>query len=83
MCSSPHNMAMFDQLLDDLAVTVSKRPKGIRKGQAWFNRLYELRPDLADSIRGGPLDPFYDDKLLKNAWAWLMEKAENEPRSND
>ena len=32
-----------------------------RKGQAYFNYLYQLYPDVADKIRGTEFDPFYAD----------------------
>ena len=32
---------------------------GERKGQAAFNHLVEVRPELANAIRGTTLDPFY------------------------
>ena len=32
-----------------------------RKGQAYFNYLYQLHPDVADEIRGTEYDPFYAD----------------------
>lgn len=34
-----------------------------RYGQYWFNCLYYLRADLADSIRGTSYDPFYRDSV--------------------
>ena len=30
-----------------------------RKGQAYFNYLYQLHPDVANEIRGTEYDPFY------------------------
>lgn len=36
-----------------------------RKGQAFFNELLVVRPDLADKVRGTPLDPFYQDSRLE------------------
>jgi len=30
-----------------------------RTGQCLFNALYEVYPDIADSMRGGREDPFY------------------------
>lgn len=38
---------------------------GLRAGQSAFNRLAEIAPELADSIRGGPDDPYYDDSRLE------------------
>lgn len=37
-----------------------------RIGQSVFNTLYDLDPEMADSIRGTDLDPFYnDDRVAK------------------
>lgn len=58
----------------ELSDAILHRPVGIRVGQAWFNRLNELRPDLAKEIRGGILDPFYADERLPAAWDWLMQQ---------
>lgn len=35
-----------------------------RNGQAYFNALYALHPEIADTYRGGSLDPFYSDTVL-------------------
>jgi hypothetical protein len=47
-----------------------------RLGQTVFNVLYEKDPALADEVRGGPVDPFYNDGLVpalmevvKRRWA--------------
>lgn len=32
-----------------------------RRGQALFNALHQMHPQLADQIRGGDADPFHDD----------------------
>lgn len=37
-----------------------------RKGQAAFNALHELDPDLANFVRGSKCDPFYRDELVPN-----------------
>ena len=36
-----------------------------RKGQAYFNYLYQLHPDVADEIRGTEYDPFYNDSRIE------------------
>lgn len=36
-------------------------PREIRYGQLYFNRLYELKPKLAEALRGSLLDPFHRD----------------------
>ena len=40
---------------------VAARRPGLRWGQVMFNTLYEVRPDLAEQVRGTDIDPFYDD----------------------
>lgn len=34
-----------------------------RLGQVYFNLLHNLRPDIANRLRGSLIDPFYRDKL--------------------
>lgn len=48
-----------------------------RPGQVAFNVLYEDRPDLAVRIRGGNIDPFYDDDALVEFYAWVSENWDN------
>jgi ribA/ribD-fused uncharacterized protein len=46
---------------------------GWRRGQAAFNVLHGLRPDLSEHLRGGPLDPFYasDADPLNEFFDWV------------
>ncbi len=46
-----------------------------RYGQALFNGLLDLRPDLAEEIRGTPLDPF-NKKAKKDVPAELLAMLE-------
>lgn len=51
-----------------------------RTGQSLFNALYHIRPDLADRLRGGPLDPFYRDndvEAISNTLTWLEQHWED------
>lgn len=34
-----------------------------RNGQVAFNTLAQMRPDLAEQVRGSDFDPFYADQL--------------------
>ena len=43
-----------------------------REGQRFFNALYEIRPDLAERIRGTLQDPFFAEDLPDSIWAWLI-----------
>lgn len=48
-----------------------------RYGQALFNALVDLRPDIADEIRGTPLDPFEKKKksdVPTELWALLDQR---------
>ncbi len=44
-----------------------------RYGQALFNVLSKVRPQLAEEIRGGQLDPFYRDRdgVVPELWSFL------------
>ena len=42
-----------------------------REGQTAFNVLHEMRPELANKIRGGTIDPFYRDDKLPYFVEWL------------
>ncbi len=44
-----------------------------RRGQAAFNMLWEMRPELADKIATGPRDPFYRDDRLPDFLGWVEE----------
>jgi hypothetical protein len=40
---------------------VNNKPKEWRIGQAYFNYLFQINPDLANKIRETQYDPFYAD----------------------
>lgn len=47
-----------------------------RKGQAYFNALVLVAPELAELIRGTKDDPFYDDGNLPAFMTAIFGKAE-------
>lgn len=47
-----------------------------RKGQAYFNTLYFVNPQLADKVRGTLLDPFYKDDNIRAFMDWLINNWE-------
>jgi len=49
-----------------------------REGQAVFNALHSLHPELADEIRTTELDPFYQDARLPELYAWIAEELAEE-----
>lgn len=59
----------FNQYLS----VVTETPDGQRHGQWAFNILFYERPDLANQIHNGPLDPFYSDAVLPEFYKWVEE----------
>lgn len=47
-----------------------------RRGQAYFNGLYNTRPDLADQIRGTEFDPFSDDNKVTEFLRWVYQHTQ-------
>lgn len=47
-------------------------PGTLRRGQFLFNALHSVNPVLADEIRGGPLDPFYDNTRIDTCLAHVI-----------
>lgn len=45
-----------------------------RPGQAAFNVLSSMHPDLAEHVRGTESDPFYDDERLTAFYLWVYSK---------
>ena len=68
-------MSIVTQIIQD---AIDNRPAQWRRGQAAFNKLYEEAPGWADSIRGGPIDPFHRDERLEAFFKWLPSIEEKE-----
>lgn len=49
---------------------------GWRMGQAYYNVLHEMSPEIARRLLGGNYmpDPFYNDKLIPAFLAWLADQ---------
>ena len=43
---------------------IQEDQKNWRKGQTYFNVLWDMYPELADSLRGTEYDPFYRDDVV-------------------
>lgn len=50
-----------------------------RVGQAYFSCLQDLAPELAEMVRGGPVDPFHHDERIPDFLTWLLEHLEAKP----
>lgn len=55
-------MTEFQRLMLTLSQGSMTKPNYIRLGQYYFNKVHELYPELANSIRATDADPFYDDR---------------------
>jgi hypothetical protein len=44
-----------------------------RFGQAYFNALYQVRPEIADTIRGSRLDPFHKNYVPAETEMFVQE----------
>jgi hypothetical protein len=53
---------------------VLRERRGLRKGQAFFNVLLELEPDVAHRLMGTAEDPFYDDGKLPQFLVRVVEE---------
>lgn len=50
-----------------------------RVGQALFQALYLVRPDLASRLQMTDADPFHDDTRVGVAVAWLYAHQDEDP----
>jgi hypothetical protein len=48
---------------------------GERAGQAAFNVVSEINPEIANEVRGTKLDPFHNDDILPLFWEWLSQRG--------
>lgn len=64
----------FEEYVQHVSHTRRAHPAW-RAGQAYFNVLYSLRPDLSEQVRGSAeLDPFHVDARLPAFLAFVMEE---------
>lgn len=63
----------YTRLVNSVLIVQISQPtdKQWRRGQAYFNVLHDVRPDLAEKVRNTPMDPFHDDARLPQFFAWV------------
>lgn len=68
--------AEFDRLID---LWFQRRQESLclRFGQALFDALTEIKPDLAERVRGTSIDPFYDDRRIQDFLQWIRTEERN------
>lgn len=47
-----------------------------RQGQAAFNTLYAVHPQLAEAVHFTDIDPFYNDSVLPDFYEWVNDHWE-------
>jgi len=62
------------EIFDYVQAGMLARHKTWRAGQALFNALLRVRPDLAEEIRGTDLDPFHDNKRIRDCLEHLRPR---------
>jgi hypothetical protein len=55
----------FNELLAYIVTYAADNPTQ-RRGQATFNAVYEQCPEIADKARATDIDPFYDDRCIRD-----------------
>ena len=45
----------------------------LRVGQSYFNTLYEIKPDMANLVRGTDRDPFYRNAIIPAFLDWVEQ----------
>ena len=68
-----NKISKYEEYLNDVYKYMKEYPEW-RRGQTMFNTLYIKYPDLASSIRGTPLDTFYDNTRIEDFLIWLKLK---------
>lgn len=58
--------------LEARARELRRQNPNYRWGQALFNALYDINPELADHVRGTGADPFYDNSKINHFYYYLQ-----------
>lgn len=65
----------LSQQLELVAERSQSDNPGLRHGQALFNALHDMRPHLANKVRGTAMDPFGNDSVISE-FLKRVDKAE-------
>lgn len=67
----------YHEFLSDVLKAYDKQKKGggdLRLGQMYFNALVQVRPDIAEVLRGSMLDPFFKDRVAAVVSDFVLER---------
>lgn len=65
-------VATFGDFVSAVAKYRGECPKDWRTGQAAFNLLSRVRPEIAFLVQGSEFDPFQDDARLSDFYDFVM-----------
>ena len=71
-------VSTFSEFVREYTHATERHPSW-RRGQAAFNTLSSLHPDLAEKVRGTAIDPFYRDEIGTRFWAFVSEALGDRP----
>lgn len=71
----------YEQMADAILARVCSFPNE-RPGQATFNAVSVVRPDIANALRSTSLDPFYDDDKIVPFLTYVYRMLEDEASSD-
>jgi hypothetical protein len=61
----------FFKLIEKWSELLEKR-EDLRKGQSLFIALSDIYPEIANEIRGGEFDPFYEDSKIPDCFQRIV-----------
>lgn len=61
----------FDDFVKGTTAYYAENRDEMRFGQAFFNYLYQVRPDIADFLRGTSIDPFHKKYVTIDVWRFV------------
>jgi hypothetical protein len=50
----------------------------LRVGQIYFNKLYDVRPHVANKLRGSKIDPFFKNRVTDTVKQFVKDNWETE-----
>jgi hypothetical protein len=66
----------FSEYVAMVADAFQNKANHYRNGQAAFNTLYAVHPQLAEQVHNTDIDPFYDDDVLPDFYEWVNDHWE-------
>ena len=66
----------YDQFLNKVQQLHATQPvkSDLRLGQIFFNKLCDVRPAIAEQLRGSMLDPFYKERITQVVSDFVRER---------